>query len=360
VSIPDPAGYTWVQIAESFLQPLFVTNAGDGSNRLFVVGQQGQIWIISDGQVLEQLFLDIRDRVGSQSNEQGLLGIAFHPEYMLNGFFYVNYTDNAGDTVISRFSLSSDPNVADPTTETVLLQVDQPFVNHNGGPVVFGPDGMLYIGLGDGGSGGDPRGNAQSRDTLLGKILRIDVDNGSPYAIPSDNPFANEGGLPEIWAYGIRNPWGLDFDDLTGDLYFADVGQNIWEEINFLPAAFSDSRNFGWRYFEGNHLYSQNPPPEDLSLISPVAEYDHSNGRCSVTGGQVYRGDALPAWQGVYLYGDFCSGEVFALVQDASGSWQNELVYSLGELITSFGMDESGEIYLLGRAGGLFSLRALP
>jgi len=355
-SIPDPENYSWVQVAEGFSQPLLLTNAGDGSQRLFVLSQVGTIWIISDGQVLPEPFLDIRNKVNNRSNEQGLLGLAFHPNYAENGYFYVNYTFGSGDTQISRFQVSADPNLADVDTESSLLQVEQPYSNHNGGHLEFGPDGFLYISLGDGGSGGDPDGNGQSTDTLLGSLLRIDVDNDTPYGIPADNPFVNSAGSPEVWAYGLRNPWRFSFDSLSGDLFIADVGQNIWEEIDYLPSAFPSGANFGWNYFEGFHAYEGNPS-EGQNLIAPIWEYDHSNGRCSVTGGVVYRGERLPAWQGVYIFGDYCSGEVFALTQDSAGQWQHELVYSLPELITSFGLDEQGEIYLLGRNGGLFTLR---
>jgi len=355
-SIPDPDQYAWVQVAEGFSNPLLLTNAGDGSQRLFVLSQVGTIWIIDDGQVLPDPFLDIRNTVNSRSNEQGLLGLAFHPNYEENGFFYVNYTFDSGDTKISRFQVSADPNLADAGTESLLLQVEQPYNNHNGGHIEFGPDGFLYISLGDGGSGGDPDGNGQSTDTLLGSLLRIDVDSDTPYAIPADNPFVDGSGRPEIWAYGLRNPWRFTFDSLTGDIYIADVGQNIWEEIDFLPSSSPSGANFGWNYLEGFHIY-EGTLPESLNPIPPIWEYDHSNGRCSVTGGVVYRGALMPAWQGVYLFGDFCSGEVFALAQDSSGQWQHELVYSLPELITSFGVDEQGEIYLLGRDGGLFALR---
>jgi glucose/arabinose dehydrogenase len=231
-------------------KPIGLANAGDGSNRLFVIEQAGVIRILQNGLLTPEPFLDIRAQVGSQANEQGLLGLAFHPKYAKNGYFYVNYTDLQGDTVIARFSVSaSDPQRADPTSEKRLLAVDQPYPNHNGGQVIFGPDGYLYLGLGDGGSGGDPAGNGQSRATLLGKILRIDVDKGDPYAIPPDNPFAQGGGRAEIWAYGLRNPWRFSFDRLTGDLYIADVGQNQWEEIDWLPAGQSGA-NLGWDVFE--------------------------------------------------------------------------------------------------------------
>ncbi len=354
--IPDGDFRSWVQVAEGFRQPLYLTNAGDGSNRLFVVGQQGQIWLIENGQVLDETFLDIRGRVNSNANEQGLLGLAFHPNYENNGFFFINYTDSSGATTVSRFSLTDDANRADPDSESIVIQIEQPFSNHNGGHIEFGPDGYLYIGMGDGGSAGDPRGNGQNPNTLLGALLRIDVDSSAPYAIPPDNPYVEGGGRAEIWAIGLRNPWRFSFDSHNDDLFIGDVGQHIWEEIDYLPAGISGGANFGWNYFEGNHPYQGSPPP-NFDHLPPVAEYDHSNSRCSITGGLLYRGSLMPEMWGVYLFGDFCNGEIFALVQDNDGRWQSESIYNLPLLITSFGEDESGEIYLLDRNGGLYNLR---
>lgn len=353
---PDPAAYAWVEVANGFNGPILLTHPGDGSGRLFVVEQPGVIKVIENGVTFEQPFLDINAEVGNGGNEQGLLGLAFHPDFQNNGFFYVNYTGVDGNTVISRFHVSADPNVGDPASETHLLDVHQPYENHNGGNLVFGPDGYLYIGLGDGGSGGDPQGNGQNLDALLGKMLRIDVDTAEPYGIPADNPFANGGGAPEVWAFGLRNPWRYSFDRLTGDLYLADVGQGSWEEVNFLPAGIVGGSNFGWNYFEGSHAY-QGTPPEGARFIAPVAEYDHGSG-CSVTGGFVYRGALLPEWQGIYFYGDFCSGEVMGLFQQPDGTWINQLLYSLDAYITSFGEDEAGEIYLVDRSGAIYQLQA--
>lgn len=354
-SLADPAGYAWVPVASGFSKPLLVTNAGDGSGRLFVVEQDGRIWIVQDGATLPEPFLDIVEQVGSESNEQGLLGLAFHPDYEQNGSFYIDYTDNNGDTVVSRYRVSVDANIADAASEQVLLQVDQPYPNHNGGHLAFGPDGYLYIGLGDGGSQGDPHGNGQSLETLLAKILRIDVNSGSPYGIPADNPFANGGGLPEIWAYGLRNPWRFNFDTATGDLYIADVGGSAWEEVNWLPGGIVGGSNFGWNYMEGMHNHEGDPPE---GLLSPVVEYSHSEGGCSVTGGYVYRGAALPAWNGVYFYADYCSGLVWGLVQHADGAWESRLLFDTRELITSFGQDEAGELYLVARSGTIYQLQA--
>lgn len=354
--IPDGDFRSWVLVVEGFRQPLYLTNAGDGSNRLFVVGQQGQIWLVENGQVLDEAYLDIRGRVNSNANEQGLLGLAFHSDYENNGFFFVNYTDASGATTVSRFSRSDKANRADPESESILIQIAQPFSNHNGGHIEFGPDGYLYIGMGDGGSAGDPQGNGQDPNTLLGALLRIDIDSSAPYAIPPDNPYAEGGGRAEIWAIGLRNPWRFSFDSHTGDLFIGDVGQQIWEEIDFLPAGISGGANLGWNYFEGNHAY-EGSPPSNIDFVPPVAEYDHSNFRCSITGGLVYRGSLMPEMWGVYLFGDFCNGELFALLRDNNGRWQSESVYNLPFLITSFGADESGEIYLLDRNGGLYNLR---
>jgi glucose/arabinose dehydrogenase len=362
-AFPDPQSVTWKQVADGLNRPVALADPGDGSGRLFVLEQPGIIRIIQNGAVLPTPFLDIQERVGSKGNEQGLLGIAFHPHFAQNGFFFVNYTDLNGNTHIVRFSVSqSDPNQADPNSEKQLLFVDQPFQNHNGGSVVFGPDGYLYLGLGDGGSQGDPHGNAQSTRTYLGKILRIDVDKGDPYAIPADNPFATNGskpggGLLEIWAYGLRNPWRFSFDRLTNELYIADVGQDTWEEIDYLPAGIPGGENFGWNYREGMHPY-KGTPPAGLHLVEPIAEYNHSEG-CSVTGGFVYRGEDLPNWRGVYLYGDYCSGKVWGLLHNPDGSWQQKLLFETGFNISSFGEDAAGELYLVDLNGGVYRLSAV-
>ncbi|MEW5867760.1 MAG: PQQ-dependent sugar dehydrogenase [Chloroflexota bacterium] len=352
---PDSATYGWQPIVAGLQSPIGLANAGDGSGRLFVIEQPGRIKIIRDNLPLPTPFLDITDRAGSQGFEQGLLGLAFHPQYPQNGYFYVNYTDLQGNTIIARFQTSlEDPNRADPGSEARLLQIPQPYANHNGGSVVFGPDGYLYLGLGDGGSAGDPQGNGQSLNSLLGKILRIDVDHQHPYAIPPDNPFAGGGGKPEIWAYGLRNPWRFSFDRLTGDLYIGDVGQDEWEEINFLPAGSAGGANFGWNFMEGTHAY-KGSPPASMNLMIPVAEYHHDQG-CSVTGGVVYRGGRLPAWQGIYLYGDYCTGRIWGLLRGAQGDWRStELFTGMGR-ITAFGTDEAGEIYLLDQSGSIYLL----
>jgi glucose/arabinose dehydrogenase len=338
-TFPDPRAYAWQPLVSGLNRP--VDLQADGSGRLFVIEKVGRIRIIENDQLLEAPFLDISERVGSDGNEQGLLGLAFHPQYQENGRFFVNYTNTSGDTVLARFQVSSDPNAADPNSEVKLLGVDQPFANHNGGVLAFGPDGYLYAGLGDGGSQGDPRGNAQNTQVLLGKILRLDVDSGEPYAVPADNPFGNE-----IWAYGLRNPWRFSFDPSTGDLFIGDVGQGQWEEIDFLAAGSPGGANFGWDHREGAHDYEGGGPE---GMIDPVAEYSHPEGGCSVTGGYTYRG-SLPEWNGIYLYGDYCTGIIWGLIQ-TDGGWQNQVLFDLDVTITSFGQDGSGEVYLVSDNG---------
>lgn len=343
-SFPNADEFTWKLIASSLVRP--VDLQADGSGRLFVVEKSGHIHIIENGQLIEEPFLNIEDRVNDSSNEMGLLGLAFHPNYAQNGYFFVNYTGRGGDTFISRFQVSGDPYKANPSSEVNLLRINQPFPNHNGGTLQFGSDGYLYAGLGDGGAAGDPFGNAQSLNTLLGKILRLDVDSAEPYAIPPDNPFGDE-----IWAYGLRNPWRMAFDPLTGDLYIADVGQNAWEEINYLPAGSPGGVNFGWDYREGAHPYEGDAP---AGLTEPVAEYSHGEGGCSVTGGYVYRG-AMPEWSGIYLYGDYCTGFIWGLMQ-VNGAWQAQVLFDTDVNITSFGQDENGEVYLVADGGGVYQL----
>ncbi|MGB7875436.1 MAG: PQQ-dependent sugar dehydrogenase [Anaerolineales bacterium] len=348
-TFPNPDNYAWETVVSGLDRPVDLQHTGDASGRIFIIEKVGRIRVFQDGQLLDTPYLNITDRVGSGGNEQGLLGLAFHPNYEVNGLFFVNYTDINGNTVIARFRVTGDPNVADPTGEVVLLRLNQPFRNHNGGVLAFGPDGYLYAGLGDGGSAGDPQGNAQSLNTWLGKILRLDVDSADPYAIPPDNPFGNE-----IWAYGLRNPWRLSFDRETDDLYIGDVGQNQWEEIDFVSAGTPGGMNFGWDYFEGTHPY-EGSPPQGAQLAPPVAEYSHSQG-CSVTGGYVYRG-AMPEWNGIYLYGDYCSGIVWGLIRSDEG-WQNQVLYSSVGRLTSFGQDEDGEVYLVLDGGQIQRLSA--
>ena len=313
---------------------------------------------MADGELLAEPFLDIRESIDIVFFEQGLLGVAFHPNFPENGHFYVHYTDTQGNTKLVRYTVSSEnQNVADPKSRKVLLYVEQPWKNHNGGNIVFGPDGYLYMGLGFGRHDPDPEGNAQSLDILLGKILRIDVDNGNPYAIPPDNPFFEGGGLPEIWAYGLRNPWRFSFDPENGDLFIGDVGAENREEINYLAADFEGAANFGWNFYEGSLSIGGRPPPGTI-LQSPIAEYDYGggNGRCAIIGGLVYRGLALPDWEGVYIYGDYCSGEIFGLIPRVDGTWESRVLYESNLQVTSFGTDEDGEIYVLDLRGRVFRL----
>ena len=332
-------------VASGLSSPVDIAHAGDGSGRLFIVLQGGKIVIFDGAQVLSTPFLDITSLVAS-GGERGLLGLAFHPNYVANGLFYVNYTDTGGDSVIARYSVSGDPNLADPASASILLTIDQPFSNHNGGQLHFGPDGYLYIGIGDGGSGGDPQNNGQNLGTLLGKILRIDVDNGVPYGIPADNPFITTvGARDEIWAWGLRNPWRFSFDRLTGDLFVGDVGQSSWEEVNFQPSTSTGGENYGWRLMEGYSCYNPASNCNDSTLTLPILVYDHSVG-CSITGGYRYRGSKNPNLYGIYLYGDYCTGLIWGAQEDGLGGWKTSVLLDTNFLISTFGEDESGEIYV--------------
>jgi len=352
-----PDTYKWTQVGSGLTLPVDLADPGDGSGRLLIVEKPGLIHILQNGAMLSEPFLDITDRVLSSGTEQGLLGIALHPQYKSNGYFYVNYVDLNGNTVIARFKVSTNPNLADKNSEKVLLNVQQPpYPNHKGGSMVFGPDGYLYMGLGDGGSQGDPHLNGQNTSVFLGKILRVDVNSGDLYTIPRDNPFVKAGGLPEIWAYGLRNPWRFSFDRQTGDLYIGDVGQNLYEEIDFLPAYSPGGSNFGWSFREGFHPY-KGTPPAGAKLVDPIWEYTHDQG-CAIIGGFIYRGTALPKLNGLYIYGDNCSGNIWGLQKDSSGKWQNRLMFQSGLAISSFGQDQAGELYLLDlNGGGIYQLQ---
>lgn len=337
--------------ATGLAQPVQVTHAGDGSGILFAVEQGGRIRSIRDGSPDAAPFLDIASRVVA-GGEQGLLGLAFSPAYATTGRFYVNYTRiSDGATVLARYRATGNPRVADPASEEVLLVIPQPFPNHNGGQIAFGPDGFLYIGMGDGGSGGDPQNNAQNPSTLLGKILRIDVEPGAfPYAIPPSNPFAGTGGVRgEIWALGLRNPWRFSFDRLTGDLYIGDVGQNSFEEIDFQPSGSRGGENYGWNILEGSQCFGGGAC-DTTGLVPPVAAYDHSQG-CSVTGGTVYRGADHPAMTGIYFFGDFCSGRIFGLAREGA-AWRSTALLDTPISISSFGEDEAGNLLVTDYAGG--------
>jgi glucose/arabinose dehydrogenase len=352
--IPDPSKYQWVTAFSGFTQPVDLVSPPGDPAKIIVVEQPGVIRMIQEGTLSTIPFLDIRERIGNSGSEQGLLGIAFHPLYLRNRFFFVNYTDLNGNTVIARFTATQNGESADPASEKKLIQVNQPYPNHNGGGLAFGRDGYLYIGLGDGGSAGDPQNNAQNLNTLLGKLLRIDVSQPDGYSIPADNPYINSGGKPEIWAYGLRNPWRFSFDTGTGDLYIGDVGQNLWEEVDYLPAGSAGGANFGWSLMEGNHPYR---PQGDVpgNLVYPISEYDHNSG-CSITGGYVYRGYAMPEWQGVYLFGDYCRGTVWGLIKTTTGV-EVKNVSKINGNISSFGVDGAGEIYALEHhAGAIFKL----
>jgi glucose/arabinose dehydrogenase len=359
LSLPNPENFFWKPVASGLSQPIGITYTSSEEDRIYIVEQVGIVSIIDRRSFLPEPFLDIQSRVNSQGSEQGLLGLAFHPQYPQVPFIFVNYTDLKGNTVISRFMVTGgEPAQADAGSEKILLRVDQPFSNHNGGEVVFGPDDYLYLGLGDGGSAGDPRGNAQSTNTLLGKILRIDVNQGDPYSIPADNPFANAGGKPELWAYGLRNPWRFSFDRQTGALYIGDVGQNSWEEVDYLPAGSPGGFNFGWNYYEGLHPY-QGTPTAGEQFVQPVFEYGHDQG-CSIIGGVVYRGMQLSDWRGVYLFGDYCSGIVWGMYLQPDGNWQVQRMFETNARITSFGEDAAGEVYLADHGGNIFVLARKP
>lgn len=352
------------QVADGFERPTFVTAAGDGSGRLFVVEKRGTIRIVRDGQVLPAPFLDIRSLVRSSGNEQGLLGLAFHPEFPANGRFFVYYTASNADNTLAEFRVSaSDPNRADPASRRVLFAVPDDYANHNGGMLAFGPDGYLYVALGDGGGSGDPLGAGQDRTTLLGKLLRLDVDGapapGLAYAIPPDNPFASagDGVRREIWAYGLRNPWRFSFDRETGDLWIADVGQDDREEVNFEPAGSPGGRNYGWSIMEGTRCYRPSSGCATGGLTLPVFEYTHDDG-CSVTGGYVYRGSAIPALRGAYLLADYCTGAAWALRFSGSRLESTRLDDFPGS-ISSFGEDDAGELYVVrDQEGALYRLEA--
>lgn len=374
LSSSRPAGLaqgdpTWPQVVlieriVGLQQPVHIAHAGDGSGRLFIVERAGTIRLLKAGQLLPAPFLDITGRVGSGSSEQGLLSVAFPPTYAATGHFYVYYTDLGGQIIVARYRVSADPDVADPASEQIVLTIPHPtYTNHNGGQLAFGPlDGYLYVGTGDGGSGGDPFGNAQNPAVLLGKLLRLDVESGSPltYTVPATNPYTQTAGYrPELWALGLRNPWRFSFDRQTGDLYIADVGQGNWEEVNVQSAASPGGENYGWDILEGTHCHEPSvgcTPPS--GYVAPVVEYDHSLG-CSVTGGTVYRGTLYPALAGIYFYADFCSGLLWGL-RDEGGSWAGTLLSDESFPISTWGEDEAGSVYLADYGAGRVLELAAP
>ena len=362
IAAPDTipfGGLTGEVVVAGLERPVYVGHAGDGSDRLFVVEKAGKIRLVI-GNTLEPVpFLDITAVVGSREYERGLLGLAFHPDYVSNGRFFVHYTDVVGASVIAEYSVSDDRNRGDPLSAQVLLTQPQPFPNHNGGMLAFGPDGMLYVALGDGGSAGDPNDNGQRLDTLLGKLLRLDVSVTGTYSVPAGNPFVGRpGARPEIWSYGLRNPWRFSFDRATGDLYIADVGQNSFEEVDFAPASSTGGENYGWRLMEGRACFRPAMNCDGRGLVEPIAVYGRDGG-CSVTGGYVYRGVRYPALTGAYLFGDYCSGIIWTLRRDVAHVWHLHAVTDLDMRISSFGEDMDGEMYITDDSGGrLLRLRA--
>lgn len=362
---PDFSQIQLVQLPTGFDQPVYAFHAPGDTERLFIAEQAGRIWAVNaTGERAPEPFLNIEALVSRTANERGLLGVAFHPDYTENGYLFVHYsarTPEDGMGVIARYTVSADdPNMIDPDSAQIILTQSQPYENHNGGQIAFGPDGYLYIGFGDGGSQGDPQNLAQSPDSLLGKILRIDVNGPELYGIPKDNPHnaLSMEMRPEIWALGLRNPWRFSFDRATGDLYIADVGQNIVEEVNFQPADSPGGENYGWRVYEGTLLYAPNDPNTG-DYVAPIAEYQHNRG-CSITGGYVYRGQELPELDGVYFFADYCSGIIWASYRDANDAWQTQEIMDTEYLINSFGEDANGELYIVSHSGAVFRMTARP
>jgi glucose/arabinose dehydrogenase len=360
--VPSRIHLEFDQVATGLSSPLLVTHAGDDSGRLFVVEQTGKVRIIKGGDLLPTPFIDLSRSV-SRGGEQGLLGLAFHPGYESNGKLYLSYTDLKGTSVIREYRVSANPDRVNGSSGRTLLRVRQPYANHNGGHIAFGPDGLLYIGLGDGGSGGDPGNRAQSRSTLLGKLLRVDVNRrtGSlPYGIPSTNPYVGRSGLDQIWATGLRNPWRFSFDRATGDLWIGDVGQGRWEEVDRATATRGRNAgrglNFGWRVMEGAHCFRPASGCVRTGKTLPVTEYGHGGSRCSVTGGYVYRGAAYRDLVGAYFFGDYCSGEIWYVDRGAARGVAPTRALDTRAQITSFGEDEAGELYLTDARGTVFRL----
>ena len=372
-----------IQIANGFTKPVYVCQPPGDNDRLFVLEQKGIIKIIKNGKTVRKPYADLRNRIHNPitpGDERGLLGLAFHANYQNNGFVYINYSDKNDHTIVSRFRVASDPDRLDTKSEKVLIKLKQPFSNHNGGHMEFGPDGYLYISVGDGGKWGDPYNNAQNLGNLFGKILRIDVDTGDPYAIPDDNPFINnEDAKDEIWLYGLRNVWRFSFDWGKGDVYLGDVGQDLWEEIDFVAAENAGGQNFGWRVMEGNHCYN---PKEDCEPTGELPIFEYPNDAnymkiltgmdepnvdgCSVTGGYVYRGSAISELQGTYFFADYCSGNIWTFKEKngKATEFQNRTEeISLGgggftNYISSFGEDNNGELYIVDYNGIIFKLTA--
>lgn len=370
-------------VAKGFSKPVYATALPGQQGCILVLEQKGVIKVIKDGKVLRSAFLNIADRVHyplSPGDERGLMGLAFHPNYRTNGYLYVNYVDENDVTHVSRFSITDNPLKADPRSELVLIALEQPFSNHNGGHLDFSPkDGFLYISVGDGGKFGDPFDHAQNPETLFGAILRIDVDSRDPYKIPADNPFLeSDGAAPEIWAIGLRNVWRFSFDRKTGDLYMGDVGQNKWEEINFQPAHSSGGENYGWRIMEANHCYNPEADCDQSGLVMPILEYPNDANYmrvltgmeepnvdgCSVTGGYVYRGAAIPNFEGIYFFADYCSGNIWTFEEQNGKAMHfanrtDEIALGGGDFttyISSFGEDENGELLIVDYNGAVYRI----
>ncbi|MCP4092462.1 MAG: PQQ-dependent sugar dehydrogenase [Planctomycetes bacterium] len=360
-----------VEVAKGFRSPTFMCSDPSNAERWFILQKEGRLRFLEAGVIREQDFIDLSERV-STSSEQGLLGMAFHPKFPEKPWVFLNYTNLDGATVVARFDVDTKAWAADPSSEKILLTIDQPWANHNGGMIAFSPkDGYLYIGMGDGGAGGDPKGAGQDGQNLLGKMLRIDVDveGDTPYGIPKDNPFVGISDFrDEIWAYGVRNPWRFCFDPLNGDMYIGDVGQNAWEEISYQAGSSKGGENYGWKILEGNHKFDKKVTEVGTDLVPPIHEYSQGgkSGHCSVTGGYVYRGSAIPALDGVYFYGDYCSGGVGSF-RVADGKQVGRVNHSdnfninrkLATLV-SFGVDAAGELYLLTMSGALYRVEARP
>lgn len=362
-ALPDSSIFQFEVVGTGFFRPLLAVSPHDGTNRLLVVEQSGRVWLLKDGVMQNTPFINLANRVSQDIlngySERGLLGLVFHPNYEENGFFFVNFTDSSGNSHVTRYSVSTDnPDIADPDSAVEILSFAQPYANHNGGNMAFGPDGYLYIGTGDGGSQNDPLDSGQNPGDLLASILRINIDDTQGdrfYRVPNDNPFFTDANVaPEVWDWGVRNPWRFSFDRITGDFYIADVGQNTWEEVNFIAAEDNTGgQNFGWPSFEGEVAY------RNVSLynpaIEPIAVYDHASG-CSVTGGYVYRGEAIPELQGTYLYSDYCSGIIWGAYRDETMTWQSGVILDTDFQVSSFGEDEAGELYIVNYGGSILKI----
>jgi glucose/arabinose dehydrogenase len=367
-NVPTPAPeFPWMvslrMLVDAEVKITSLTHAGDGSGRLFLTTRTGQIRIIEGGKLLSKPFLDIRENVDSASIEQGLLSIAFDPDYTETGEFYVYYTNlgTDNDTIVARYRVSADENIADPDSEQVILFLEQPANNHNVGQLQFGPDNYLYVALGDGGKGNDPWGHGQNAESLFGAILRLGVRGKETYVAPPDNPFISNGeGAAEVWVYGLRNPWRFSFDRLTGDVYIADVGQNLFEELNFSPSGQAAGSNFGWNVMEGQHCFRPKTNCDREGLVLPIVEYQHGEDGCAIVGGYVYRGSDFPQMIGTYYFADYCSGDIWGAARDASGTWSVTELLDTEYQIVSFGEDEAGELYVLELEGRIFRLLGAP